>query len=419
MKETCLIFILSVLFLKVASQTSIPCGVSHQTQQIFLTHPLSTNLCIQGWMQATTIKADSIANNGYVKIDSLKLIEMKVNGDSVVKTRKDYNGTGSLTYNEGGLYHRFNKWYEGGTHTIMTNSHQEKGTLRVDAGLEPTKISHWWTERISDGNISSTYFLEVSMMISGNIGVQLGCDYWTNMADSLENDTLGWCSDWYGDTGGKYITIMIPATTLLPMFDYRDYGITTSGYYYAAKRMIDFFGVDEVSVLYEEASTLCWSVHPMNLEGDYYVYNTNAEVTKYQTYCFRISRCDSGLYLPHIILSHLVSSNDTESNKVNGYNFKTLPQSSLGGTTFAYKPSSENVFYAYINANNKLVIKINEVFTEKYKLTVYNIQGQELIKQPIINNKTQVDIDTLLSGTYLIRLTNNKKTETKVIKIIR
>ena len=50
-------------------------------------------------------------------------------------------------------------------------------------------------------------------------------------------------------------------------------------------------------------------------------------------------------------------------------------------------------------------------------LTIYTIQGEELIKQQIAETKTQLDISNLVPGTYYVRLTTDMTV--KVIKIIK
>ncbi|MFA6924529.1 MAG: T9SS type A sorting domain-containing protein [Bacteroidales bacterium] len=52
---------------------------------------------------------------------------------------------------------------------------------------------------------------------------------------------------------------------------------------------------------------------------------------------------------------------------------------------------------------------------EQSIITIYNLNGEELIKQQIKNNKTDVDISELQSGVYFIKIVNNKNVEIKKI----
>ena len=50
-------------------------------------------------------------------------------------------------------------------------------------------------------------------------------------------------------------------------------------------------------------------------------------------------------------------------------------------------------------------------------LSIYNINGQELLKQNITTNKTQIDISGLSKGVYFVKLANEKTvTVKKIIK---
>ena len=76
------------------------------------------------------------------------------------------------------------------------------------------------------------------------------------------------------------------------------------------------------------------------------------------------------------------------------------------------------------NLRKEMIIYSNSEFTQitielpqvykKSILTIYNVNGQELIKKPISDNQTQIDISHLTNGAYLARLTNSKTDLSKI-----
>jgi len=72
-------------------------------------------------------------------------------------------------------------------------------------------------------------------------------------------------------------------------------------------------------------------------------------------------------------------------------------------------------FLIYPNpANTKLIVEVDKKNTE-ITLTICNINGQELLRQQIVNNKTQINISNLMSGIYFVKLENDKFVEVKKI----
>lgn len=77
-----------------------------------------------------------------------------------------------------------------------------------------------------------------------------------------------------------------------------------------------------------------------------------------------------------------------------------------------YMPDSiyPNPAFESITIETSLMIK-------ESVLSIYNVNGQELIKQEIKDRKTQIDISKLTSGIYFVKLISDKTVE--VIKIIK
>ena len=79
-------------------------------------------------------------------------------------------------------------------------------------------------------------------------------------------------------------------------------------------------------------------------------------------------------------------------------------------------PLSENIYIYPIPAFEKISVEISPMIKESM-LTIYNISGQELIKQQIKNNKTEIDISNLTRGIYFVKLITGKTVEVrKIIK---
>jgi hypothetical protein len=77
----------------------------------------------------------------------------------------------------------------------------------------------------------------------------------------------------------------------------------------------------------------------------------------------------------------------------------------------------ESRFSLYPNpATDKITIEISRE-TEGSKLFIVNVEGQVQLEQKITQSKTQIDISTLPSGVYFVRLINDNTVEIgKLIK---
>jgi hypothetical protein len=61
-------------------------------------------------------------------------------------------------------------------------------------------------------------------------------------------------------------------------------------------------------------------------------------------------------------------------------------------------------------ASTEIIVETTPLLMPGY-LIIYNLQGQQLITCQITQSKTQVDISSLLSGIYFVRVTNDKTVE--------
>jgi photosystem II stability/assembly factor-like uncharacterized protein len=88
-----------------------------------------------------------------------------------------------------------------------------------------------------------------------------------------------------------------------------------------------------------------------------------------------------------------------------------------GGLGINENSVASNILEFYPNpAHDKITIE-SSFITGKTYLVISNSLSQEIIKQKIINNKTQIDVSFLPSGIYLVKVKNDKMVETgKLIK---
>lgn len=79
--------------------------------------------------------------------------------------------------------------------------------------------------------------------------------------------------------------------------------------------------------------------------------------------------------------------------------------------------NNEQTIKIYPNPASNQITVITPSIEKESNLVIYNINGQELIKQRIKNNITKIDITHLMSGIYFVKLISNKNIDVrKIIK---
>jgi hypothetical protein len=100
-------------------------------------------------------------------------------------------------------------------------------------------------------------------------------------------------------------------------------------------------------------------------------------------------------------------------DSTNSYKTKVMYYNAPAGIS---EPESSQISIYPNPATDKLILKTSVTSTSSH-LSIMNLNGQELIVQPITEPKTQIDISNLPRGVYFVRLTNNKTVEVrKIIK---
>lgn len=211
-----LIFTIVSLATDVFSQDCKPDGALQKIQQLEELTPPSGWEAVLCWLQAVTINKNQVNEEATIVIDYMKMYEVNVKTNNVnLIYEENYNyDEDNLQEYEGGLYEREPSWYPpGDKHSEMYNSQIKNGYLYIDVSQTPKKIAHWWTER-QYCKANNYYYLEVKVKIIGKAVLQIGADWWRTI-DAMptvygENNLQAWNSDWFCDTGGKFITITVP-----------------------------------------------------------------------------------------------------------------------------------------------------------------------------------------------------------------
>lgn len=211
-----IIFIVAIHCTNLYSQKCTPDGALQKAQQLEKLSTPKNWEAVLCWSQAVTLSKNQKDEDAMIVIDYMKMYELNLitQNASLIYEENYSEDKENLFEYEGGLYEREPKWYPpGDKHSEMFNSWVKDGYLYIDVSQTPKNIAHWWTERqYCDAN--KYYFLEVKVKIIGNAALQVGADWWRTI-DAMptvygENNLQAWNSDWFCDTGGKFITITVP-----------------------------------------------------------------------------------------------------------------------------------------------------------------------------------------------------------------
>jgi hypothetical protein len=131
-------------------------------------------------------------------------------------------------------------------------------------------------------------------------------------------------------------------------------------------------------------------------------------------YNYSLSTCDI-----QSVCDYLASPNGTieiHDNAV-GCNSQEEVESACG---VGYKESniSENQLYIYPNpSSTQITIETPSTPFKNTLLTIYNINGQQLISRLITEETTVTDVSTLVSGVYIVKVTDERMVQVgKLIK---
>jgi hypothetical protein len=341
----------------------------------------STNPVPTAWVAAATVIPGE-ANDGYIEVDWMQLLDLDAGG--VVVNENHFNDNGMLHSWLGGLY---NRWFPpGDDHTQLSNSNVSDGILRIDVGTMPNNVSHWWLPRYV-GIPGHSYALRMRFRVFGHIGVQLGCDFWedTSITDPSAN-MEAWLSDWYGDTNGEFIEVTSPLPEAERVrFDRNHYGFYNNGQFFISRQLVEYIGATQV---YYGSDT-----SPMTLDGDRYIVNRYQYLPNPQVYCFRITNPYVTRWIPHGIIDHLQCPEDAIDNGLGGYNFYTPPTPAVS-VDDQYNPSPNFDCEVRLGADYSCIISAKNSTPQISEVSFYDLRGRRVFKctMPTLDDNTKISV---------------------------
>lgn len=197
-------------------QRNVPEGAWSTHQTVTSRHAPPGYNAVVAWAQAATMSKTQAGVPAKIEIDYMRLVEDDpISGVSVL-SEEHYDSAFPqvLSMNQGALYDRSPYWFANDDHhVLMANSTLENSLLTIDVSQTPDNIAHWWTNRALC-KPSATYYVEMRVRITGQVGLQLGGDFWATLTSPWAgynvNNREYFASDWYGDTNGEFVVIRVP-----------------------------------------------------------------------------------------------------------------------------------------------------------------------------------------------------------------
>ena len=192
---------------------------------VFANSPPAGWKAVIGWAQAMTLKSDHSASEpASIEIQDFDLMEVDSSGDfkPAGGALESYDvprspiGTG-----EGALFTRSPPCQPGASGVTIEDSAVSNGLLRIDLERTPRQYAHWWGNKV-DLVPGKRYWIKATIRVSGKAAIQFGLDWWRdkvvlynkwdpNCEES--NNCEAWVSDWFGDTGGVFVTKTVPVSS--------------------------------------------------------------------------------------------------------------------------------------------------------------------------------------------------------------
>lgn len=304
-----------------------PEGAVFPNKSLFLLKTPHNELWAAARFDVATLKK-GVENDGLIEIDYIEIIQedLTTNKSSVIE-RIDYKkNKASIPTSEGGLYVR-DPWYiAADCPRPLVNAKQINDHLIIKVGEQPNYISHFWSNWVKTP-ANTRLYVKASFKITGEIGFQMGLDYASQMGGRQGGkNTEAFVSNWYNDTNGKFINVMVPDYNEHKKIEKNQYGVYADGLVFISKELVDYFNGKTVEVL-----TLVdggWKYVEMTLNGDRYEFHLDRPINHYLTYCFRLNK-NNYSHIPALIIdsktSFLQNPDDIVPNYDGGYNFRTAP----------------------------------------------------------------------------------------------
>ncbi len=192
---------------------------------VFANSPPAGWKAVIGWAQAMTLKSDHSASEpASIEIQDFDLMEVDSSGDfkPAGGALDSYDVPRSpISTGEGALFTRSPPCQPGASGVTIEDSAVSNGLLRIDLERTPRQYAHWWGNKV-DLVPGKRYWIKATIRVSGKAAIQFGLDWWRdkvvlynkwdpNCEES--NNCEAWVSDWFGDTGGQFVTKTVPVSS--------------------------------------------------------------------------------------------------------------------------------------------------------------------------------------------------------------
>jgi len=193
------------------------------------------------------------------------------------------------------------------------------------------------------------------------------------------------------------------------------YGFTSEGDFWISNAVVEsIFGVTQVEIGFWSYSENTWTVEPMILNGNLYIFNSHDFYDDFRDYLFYLTTPEGKIPVPAYIINRLVNVSDAQSNGTGGYNFHTLPKerpidtksvmiTSMPTNSKLLKDKEPKINIYPNPAYDKLFIELANNEPSFYE--VINIMGKIVLKNELHGNI--IPIVNLPAGIYILRLSNN------------
>lgn len=194
-----------------------------QALRTFANAPPPGYTAVIAWANAMTLASDqSNTELASVEIEYLDLLEEDTaTGEvkAVIGAKEGYDiarspiGTG-----EGALFARTPRCSPGASSEVIAHSAVLNGVLKIELQATPNQYAHWWGNKV-DLEPGRRYLVEAKFKVTGKAAIQFGVDWWRTKSSLYtiydetcvkSNNCEAWVSNWFGDTGGVFVTRRVP-----------------------------------------------------------------------------------------------------------------------------------------------------------------------------------------------------------------
>lgn len=176
---------------------------------------------VSAWINAATVRSCiDEKEQAQIVLRAVRIIEHPIDGGEEHVVKEVIFENGDAGDFEGKLFPRLPKWFGEGTGSGWQSiAAYRDHYYYIDLARASQRIFHAWTNPRLPARSDAVYIVEVEAKIIGRARLQLGVDYWRNIdapyngySDDCTsaNNCEGWISDWYGDSGGAFVTLRAP-----------------------------------------------------------------------------------------------------------------------------------------------------------------------------------------------------------------